>query len=187
MKSIQSGLFAVEEQMPCSPRSIQIRRYMLPSTLNRVEPEEAAARILLFSQQLDQWVGVSWSRLVEMMREDFALNQSVQEAHAHNVGEEFRVANAMWKYRLLCVLTLGLYAIFEKKPQAQMREVRADKVPFSAIFLFGPDKVVEGIQELIENGMLRRACEGEGENAFDVFFPTPKLVTRIMKVQGVAA
>ena len=60
MNQIKEGLFEVEEQMPCSPEAIAVCHYVLPSTLDGVEPEEAAARIISFSQQLNQWVGVSW-------------------------------------------------------------------------------------------------------------------------------
>ncbi len=143
MNQVQEGLFAVEEHMPCSPSAITVYHYALPSTLERAECEEAAARILTFSQQLDRWVGVSWLRLVEMMQKDLET--------------------------------------------AQMREVPDANVPFSGIFMFGPQHVVDGIHELVEKGMLRRVTEGEGKNALDVFFPTPALVSSIMQKQGVAA
>ncbi len=70
MNQVQEGLFMVEEQMPCSPKAIIIHYYSLPSTLDRAEQEEAAARILLFSQQLNRWVGVSWHHLAETMQNE---------------------------------------------------------------------------------------------------------------------
>ena len=172
--------------MPCSPKAIAIYHYALPLTLDRAEREEAAARILSFSQQLDQWVGVSWHRLAEMMQKEYETHRSVEEARSHNFDEQWRVQRAVRRYYILCALTLGIYALFVAKPTAQMREVPDAKVPFSGIFLFGPQHVVTGIHELIEKGLLRQVTEGEGENALDVFFPTPALVSRIMQKQGVA-
>lgn len=52
MKQIESGLFEVEESMPCEPKDIQVQRYVIKSTFDRAEREEAATRILSFSQQL---------------------------------------------------------------------------------------------------------------------------------------
>lgn len=187
MNQVQKGLFAVEEQMPCSPKAIIVYHYALPSTLDRAEREEAAARILSFSQQLDQWVGVSWRRLAEMMQKDYETHRSIVEARNHNFDEQLRVQRAGRKHYILCALTLGIYALFVAKPTAQMREVPYAKLPFSGIFLLGPQNVITGIHELLENGLLRQVTEGEGESAIDVFFPTPALVSRIMQKQGVAA
>ena len=79
MKKVQEGCFAVEEAMLCNPRDITVRKYFLPATLGRAEAEEAAARVLSFSQQLDQWVGVSWPNIVEVMQAEYALEKSVAE------------------------------------------------------------------------------------------------------------
>ena len=183
MNEVQNGLFLVEEKMPCSPRAIRIGHYFLPATLGRSEQEEAAARIISFSHQLDQWVGVSWLKIVEMMKADYQKdvdsrkklddrNQSMDELHRH-----------FW----LCILTLGIYALFVRKPQrSESKEEQLD-MPFSGIYMIGPQHVVTGIQELIELDMLKKVTKGEGDNAIDVLFPTPTLISRIMEVQGVTA
>jgi hypothetical protein len=187
MDQVQQGLFAIEERMPCSPEAISVYRYALPSTLDRAEQEEAAARILSFSKQLDRWVGVSWSRLAEMMQKDYKLYQRIEEARRRNSDEQWRFQCAMRRHHILCTLTLGIYTLFVEKPTAQMCEEPRERVPFSGIFVFGPKHVVVGIHELIERGMLRHVQEGEGESAIDVFFPTPALVSCIMQKQGVVA
>ncbi len=64
-------LFLMEEQMPCSPKEIVIRHYVLPSMLENSEQEEAAARLISFSQEFDKWVGVSWRYLAEKIEEDY--------------------------------------------------------------------------------------------------------------------
>lgn len=189
MNQIENGLFAVEDTMPCSPRDIHVGRYALPSTLQRAEREEAAARILTFSQQLDSWVGVSWLRLVEVMREELKQHQQwnidCENVHRHNCKEWYRFNAAVRKYRILCILTLGLYALFVGKPTKQLQELPTfDSLPFSTLFIFGPSYVVEGIHELVDGGMLKCVQEGEGDNAIDIFFPTPALITTIMRKQG---
>ena len=183
----QKGLFEVEEQMPCSPGAITLLRYVIPSTIDRAECEEAAARILSFSQQRDQWVGVSWRRLAEMMQKESETHRSIGEARSHSFGELRRVQRAVRRYYILCALTLGVYALFVAKPTAQIREGPSAKVPFSGIFISGADHVIIGILELLDKGFLRLGTKGEGENALEVFFPTPALVSRIMQQQGIAA
>jgi hypothetical protein len=187
MSATYKGIYAVEEAMPCSPRDIRVRHYMLPQTLERAESEEAAARILSFSQQLNQWAGVSWPRLMERLQWEYEAQQLRTAVQTRNRDERWRVQSAMQKYFWLCVLTLGFYAFFAKKPQADLRPEPACDVPFSGALLVGPEPLIGGLHELVESGMLRREDEGEGQSATTIFFPTSKLVSRIMEVQGVAA
>jgi hypothetical protein len=180
MNEIENGLFAVEETMPCAPRDIKVGRYTLLSTLQRAEREEAAARILTFSQQLDNWVGVSWDRLTQMMRDEFEQYRDWDNAKRYNYQEELRFNAAMRKYRKLCSLTLCLYALFVSKPTKQLHEVPKFNMPFSLVFIGGPIRIVEGLRELIETGMLKFVREGE----CDVFYPTATLISTIMQKQG---
>lgn len=183
----EKGLFLLEEEMPCRPREIGIGRYFLPATLGRAEQEEAAARILSFSHQLDQWVGVSWPKLVDMMKEDFKKDEAVRKIlnrHNERMREWYRQLHShFW----LCIFTLGLYGLFVKKPQRPRDEKEEEvDVPFSIIYTHGPDSIVEGIKELVSRNMLKHIDKEEGENAILVFFPTPALVSRILEVQGIS-
>jgi hypothetical protein len=186
MREIEKGLFVAEEPMPCRPEALTIYPYVLVSTLGRAEQEEAAARILSFSQRLGQWVGVSWKRLAEMMIAEFETMQKIEEARRHNWEEKGRVHEAMRSYHLLSMLTLGIYMLLRSKPTAQLKEEPREKLPFSGIYMFGPDHVATGIRELLETGMLRQMTESDGESTVDVFFPTPTLIERIMQVQKVS-
>lgn len=187
MKKVNDDCFAVDEQMPCSPRDIRVWHWALPSTLDHTETEEAAARILHFSQKLDQWVGVSLTRLGQMMEEEYEKEKRLRVVRHRNQEEKCRYDGAMCKYRLLSLVTLGLYNLFVQKPTKHMEELPNVNLPFSGIFAFGPHHVVNGIQDLVKRGFLRQHTEGEGDDAYDVFFPTPHLVSRIMEVQGIAA
>ena len=119
---------------------------------SHAESEEAAARILHFSQQLDQWVGVSWTCLGQMMKKEYEEEKQ----------------------------------LFVQKPTKNGEESLETNLPLSGIFAFGPQYVVSGIHDLVKRGFLRQRTKSEGDNAYDVFFPTPQLVTRIMEMQGLA-
>ena len=120
------------------------------------------------------------------MQEDFLAYKEVQEAQQHNWNEKERVARQLAKYRLVSFLTLGIYMLFVKKPTVQLREVSKDKIVFTGILICGPQHVSTGIHELVERDMLKLVSEGEGENALDVLFPTPLLISTIMQKQRLA-
>lgn len=187
MKLVQTGCFAVEEAMPCKPRGIRVPKYFLPSTLDHAETEEAAARVLIFSQQLDQWVGVSWGNIVDVMQAEYALDRSMVELNRMRREAKRRYERELSNYQWLTIVTLGIYALLAQKPAKPDDEGLPEvQVPFSGIFAFGPNHVVDGIHDLLARGFLRQETEGVEEEAQSVFFPTPALVERIMKVQRIA-
>jgi hypothetical protein len=186
-KEVGKGLFSVEETMPCMPKDIGIGYYFLPNTFGRAEREEAAARIISFSHQLDQWVGVSWTNIVKQMEEDYKKDLAAKEKldlHNERTDEWFR---QLYRHFWLCVFTFGIYALFVQKPERPRATQEDQDTPFSGIYLFGPCHVAVGIQELVEQRMLmlKKVAGSVGEDTVDVFFPTPALVSRIMEVQGV--
>ncbi len=186
MKQIENGIFSMEESMPCSPKDFGLALYALPSTLNRAEREEAAARILSFSKKLGQWVGVSWTRLAEMMQADYEAHQTLIRLRQNNAQKQETYLQARRNYILLSLITLGIYALFASKPVMELQEPPSENLPFSGIYVFGPNHVITGIHELVDSGMLKREEIGEGDGALDVFFPTPSLIQRIMEVQKIA-
>lgn len=182
MNEIQRGLYEVEETLPCKPGQLRFLRYMLiPSNLGDAEQQEAAARILFFSQQLDRWVGVSWLRIVEMMQEDEKIHQTAMAELRRLVLRVFRERRIYW---ILSVLTIGIYALFAKKPAINKQEV--PWFPLSGIFVKGPDCVITGLERLSQNGYMRQEEIGKGEETTTIFFPTPKLISHVMEVQKVA-
>jgi hypothetical protein len=185
VKQVENGLYAIEEMMPCRPEDIRVGRYALPDTLKRAEREEAAARILTFSKQLNQWVGVSWPRLGQVMLEDVQAYAAVAEAKEFNWNEQARVARQLKTYHILAFFTLGIYTLFMEKPVVQLRQVPTDKLVMTGVMVCGPQLVVTGIRELVEEGMVKIVSEGEGKSALDVLFPTPLLISTIMRKQGV--
>jgi len=58
-------------EMPCQPCEIRFPKYALPMTIGKAESEEAAARIISFSQEAGEWTGVSWNQIIKMMKRDY--------------------------------------------------------------------------------------------------------------------
>ncbi len=187
MNEIEKGLFVMEEDMPCSPKRIRLGYYSLSHTLGRMETEEAAARIISFSHQLDQWVGVSWPRIVEMMKEDYEKSKAFDQ----ELDRQFKRMDAWFaqlnRHFWFCVLTVGLYGLFAKKPKKPDASEEFPEMPMSGIYNFGPEHVVTGIKELLAQNMLEKRTEGEGDSAQDVLFPTPALISCIMEAQDITA
>jgi hypothetical protein len=185
-KLIERGVYAVSEAMPCEPQAIRVPHYFLPGTLERSEREEAAARVLSFSQQFGQWVGVSWRRIGEVVMRDLEAFQRSEKVRKHNFNEQRRAQEEKERYDNLCFWTLGIYWLFADKPAAaNLLEVPNEKIPHSGMFMFGPQHILDGFIELAANGMLRKVTEGEGDDANDIFFPTSQLVSRVMERQRV--
>ena len=172
--------------MPCQPRQIGLGKYCLPATLNRMECEEDAARVLMHSKDLDRWVGVSWPRLMEVMKADFELHMRWMAVQDHNYKATWAHHRAKRAYTILAICTLGLSLLFKKKPVLTLKEAPAEKPVFTGITMQGPGFVGNGVLELVEQEMLKRVSVGEGEEAKDVLFPTAKLLLRIMEVQKVS-
>jgi hypothetical protein len=188
MKQLEKGLFAIEDKMPCNPRDITVGKYGgLMATLDRMECEEAAARILTFSKQLDRWVGVSWTKLAEMMSKELNEERLRREARRHNMSEEWKFEAAMARRRKACFWTIGIYALCVAKPVKNLVEVPRFDEPISAIFHRGPGHVFEGVVELVHSGMLRMVVVEDEGKKHDVFFPTSGLIENIMRKQDVAS
>jgi hypothetical protein len=177
MVKIENGLYEINDAMPCTPRDLIVPKYMLPATLDRAEREEAAARILQFSQEMDRWVGVSLPKIFEQIKGDYATSQSRDEIQRHNRAEVQRYIRAVRWDMLWSVVTLGIYCFFRTTPTKNLK--KDIELPFTAALYVGPAFVMEGIRELVERGMLRV----EQDDNTDVVFPTPSLITRILEVQ----
>lgn len=184
LKPDETGnLHLMVEEMPCGPRQITIWEWMrLPSTLQRVEREEAAARLITFSRLFGAWVGVSWPRLVKMCEDEMELLQARDRVRYANRLERERVATANaerlgWRNTITC----GWYARMYPEQVANQQSV--PEVPNSLVQMTGIRFLVTGIKELRDNGMVRiETIDGN-----DVVFPTEQLVLRIMEVQKIVA
>lgn len=162
MNSVDNGrIYEMNEKMPCEPSDICIWRWALPSVLGHAESEEAAARIIHFSQQLGRWVGVSWKKLGLMIKEDLRKEKEGEQADKRFDEEE-------------------------ENSVVETADLPEIEIPLSGIYIYGPKFVAKGIYDLVEKDFLRMSVVGEGDDARDVFYPTPKLVERIMMIQGAA-
>ncbi|MSR85449.1 hypothetical protein EXS71_03400 [Candidatus Uhrbacteria bacterium] len=204
MRELQSGIFETTETLPRSPSDIgPIHPYCLVGRLQRAEPEEAAARILTFSQNLGQWVGVSWKRLVEQMHTDYKLDregtEALREYDRRCDVRQRHIVRSNLALLLIAVASIGLglainpivgvafcfifvalhWSILGKMtPKKPVAPVRPN-LPMSVIYFMGPQAVVNGIHELVKLGMLRTETIGAGDEEQTIFFPTAQLVTHL--------
>lgn len=159
---MNEGIYLMKKELPCSPKDIRLLKYALPSTLGNAEAEEVAARILMFSRERGQWVGVSYNKLIQVMEDDLEKERLAQEKWAQEVMEYNRT-------RQKHILTLGL----SKKPKLPVKK----EMPFSLISVTGLWPLKKGLAQLIEN---------EWVNVYEsVLYPSESLIRRIMEVQHI--
>lgn len=184
----QEGLYEVDQaSMAFGPQRYMVPRYVLPNTYGRAEREEAAARLIVLCQDQGEWVGISVPRYFapvnEEMREYFQAQDERLRAEVELEREYdkrlaiWRTELAQWKVR--SVLSLGVYTIRHSKPkppeQPDFTSIEREENPiFSAVPLYGPAHLMEGLAELANRGYIR--VERDSESDWDVMFPEPKLL-----------
>ena len=178
MQEVLPGLFAAPEEMPCSPRDIHITPYESPCNLDRAERQEAAARILSFSTKHEGWVGVTWKHLLEVMSEEREKSQWIARAlrgveRAKKVHKWFRA------------FTFGFFQGFDEDSVEKVCALAREGLPKTAIYFTHYDFVLRGITELVEMGMIREVVEGGLGLESHTYFPTPVLISLVMKDQRV--
>ncbi|MFH1354317.1 MAG: hypothetical protein ABIH36_03425 [bacterium] len=173
------GIFPVLEKMPCRPRQIKIEPYTLPTVFDcNLEAEEAAARIIFFSQRKNKWVGVSWQHLLAIMKDDIAANN-----HRFALKQQVKYEERRWDeqqrrwYHSLCSLFRRLRSWFSP---ANPKE---PDVPVSGIYSYGLPFMRHGLRFLLNGQWLRQ----EIHRGNTVYFPTAKLIGRVMRKQGIIA
>lgn len=182
LKPDETGnLHLVGEEMPCGPRQIRIWHWGMPNTLGRMEREEAAARLIVFSIHFGAWVGVSFARIGEMCVADIEAQRNALAIREANYVETERVAKANRRRGWLNFFTLGWYG--RTHPEEAASVMNTPDVPMTGIYVFGPQHIITGFQELRDDGMVRI----EDVDGQDVIYPTQKLLHRIMEVQHIAA
>lgn len=124
------------------------------------------------------WTGIAWRELAEQMKTEYDARAEEDKAMQAYYEELRMYDKVIARYRLLCVLTLGVYWLFAKKPVEPQQPERAPS-PFTTIFMMGPRGVVDGFRGLIADGLVRKETVGEGDTAEDVFYPTVELVQKL--------
>lgn len=162
IKHKEEGIFPLHDKMPCKPRQIKLEPYTLPIVFDgNLEAEEAAARIIFFSQQERKWVGVSWQHLLAMMKADIAANDQRFEQE-----KRARQKCASWFH----------FWPFKSKPKEIV-------VPVSGVYSYGLSFVRRGLRFLLDGQWLHQ----EKHNGNMVYFPAVKLIRRIMRKYDIIA
>jgi hypothetical protein len=178
------GLYPVEDNISYSVKDVGISRNMFLRHLGRSEQEDAAGRIVYFSGLLDAWAGVSVAKICEMMKEDLAVHEAREKANTairENAEREAVAEKKSAEHRFWCRMTLGIYGLFAKAPESYTAPIiEVKEVPFSVVYVWGPNAVFTGIRELIEKGLLKLEKMMEDGKEIDVLFPTEALIAKAM-------
>ena len=180
MRELKPGLFAMPSlyEMPVRPKELarHVVAYLAPNSLGKAEDEEAAVRLVWPSVEADQWVGVTWERIVRQMQAEHEAECAVQAARNHNFEEEWLVRARREKFWVLSVITLGVYALFANYPMPDLMAVPQHEEPaFSLVPLYGPSCIVDAFSRLIDLSLIVVRKEGDTE----VLFPTPELISHL--------
>lgn len=163
--------FVVAEEMPCAPNQIKVWFWGCPDTLGKAELEEVAARLISFSQKLDEWTGVTWAEIAQQLTEETKVAVNIEQALLD-------YDRRMDSYRRLNFWTCGIYGKYVPVP---MRPIFDENAKPASIFSWqGPMALVHTLMKMRDEGLVR--CEDAGKNV--VFYPTPALIERIMQAQA---
>lgn len=187
MKELErKGLYEMKkhdkEQMPCSPNKIHIWHWALPNTLGKAELEEMAARILSFSQEIGEWIGVNRSAILVQIQEERDMWHRKESNYQNILHRQRQYKTALEKYNFLCYCTFGLWRRLVDEP-IHPGMIEIPDTPLSLVPCYGLHVITEGINLLLGEELLRIERDNFGEK---VFFPTPLLIKRIMQAQKTA-
>ncbi len=177
MKNNTEGIFPIQKKYPCDPIDLLIPEYTLGGILGRIGPEEAAARILRYSQNRNEWVGVSWPRLSEGMQHDLHIIAALRQEHNKRIETRTRKKESPSVFSK--VLDFFGFTITEIPPQHDS----ARRLPQTALMNQGTQVVINGIHELVEFGYLERVVMSKKGEQVSIYFPTILLVNTILKKQ----
>lgn len=172
-------------QFPVNASELRLVKYAAVGTLNRTEKEEAAVRLLMFSQQSGEFVGVPWNVVMlqwineakEYAKQDEVYNKRYNQFQSE-LTEYYKQRKA---YIRFAWKTLGISLLFTKHPFMPMfvAPSQPTSVPQSVTLMLGrnPQDLINAFWELINEGLIRK----ENHNEVDYLIPTPALVSRITR------
>lgn len=159
--------------IPGKPSELPIARYTANDGLGDPALEEAAARVLMASVEAGQWVGIDRTAIDDQIEADHAAVRAAQDACERNRERREIYLATSSAYRALSILTLGVYALFVKRPTLEVEPVPER----TSIALFDHQRVVNALDQLVKNFRLLQEtavfCDGQKQV---ILFPTPKLV-----------
>lgn len=157
-------------------------RSAIPRDLSELlvdEPEVHAARLFTLIHEKGTWTGVTWREIMGQIKPEYEARVADDDAVRSYYDQLRKYDKAIGRYRLLCVVTLGIYRAFAKRPVEPTEPQRQSVDIFTGVFLTGPRFVANGLHGLIADGLIRKETVGEGEDAEDVFYPTVQLAQRL--------
>lgn len=181
---MSNNLITVNENFTVPAGELQLQKYLASSTLGNAEKEEAAVRLLIFSQEKKEYVGVPWGKVASEWFNEAREYTKQAELYSAKYNEFQNQLLIFYKknkdYENLAWKTLGLSLLFIKKPTVPVFDTplvpKKDSHSITLELGLGdPQKLIDAFLDLIEEGLIKT----EILNDTDYFFPTPILVSKI--------
>jgi hypothetical protein len=173
------------EALPGSPCDYRIPiLFAFPGTLQRMEREEAAARLLfILTISHGEWAGVAGQRIATMLEREHMLRAEIEAAEAHNANEKARTWSAKKFYDFAMAVTFGLAGQWLKEPPVDLRPVPSNEIlpQCSCIPIFGVRALMVGFAELREQGLIRVEMVRDGDEDTAVYIPTAALLEKLAR------
>ncbi len=171
-------------QFPVNASELRLVKYTAMGTLGRAENEEAAVRLLMFSQQNGEFVGVPWNVvMLQWLNEakEYAKQDEVYNKRHNQFQRELREYEKQRRaYIRFAWKTLGISRLFTKHPFMPMfvAPSQPKSLPHSVTLMLGfgnPQDLINAFWQLIDEGLIGK----ENHNEVDYLIPTPALVSRL--------
>ena len=171
-------------KFPVNTTDLHIVKYVALGKLQRAENEEAATRLLVFSEQEGQYVGVPWNVVMIQYAVEFKEMLMENEKRSIETVNYNQRYNLYLKQRSVYVkkarFTFGISLLFTTKPT--MPVFTPTQIPEKNYYsvmvelMSDPQELINAFWWLIKEGLVIK----ENHNDVDYFFPTPALVSRLM-------
>lgn len=179
MEKITEGIYKANLVTSISPSQVKYTRWMIPGSLGRVEPEDVAARFVDAARQHGGWVGLTVRHLGSQILNEIKEDRAFQKAKNDYVGETWKYQDRMRNRRILCIITLGIYALIKPAPIAPVKPENQE-LSYSPLVTFcqiqGPARLHCELRQMLSEKWLKDELAEDGQQ---ILFPTEALIARL--------
>jgi len=185
---MKNKTIVINEQFPILATDLKLQKYGAIDTLGSSKAEEAAVRLLMFSKDKGNYVGVSWADIQHVWIEEYMEIRKAQEIRNAYREKQWKFESSKKAYKWKMIFTLGIAGLFITKPtEPEEPQMPASDDIFSVTLMSGMgriDDLANGFARLFEEGLaLLKSEPQEGDaEALDYVYPTPALVSKLMRL-----
>lgn len=170
---MQDGLYSCKNLNGYCPSTLVVEKYVLPNTFGNTDLEEAVARIISFSIEEGKWLGVSWTKIENMISLEIKKRETTKATRIENLE---RNKCECYSRIIKGILSLGIYTYFTK-PIIYEVVISKEENYQSVIPKHGIRAIFKAIEKLVSEEYIDKSMIA-GEV---VFFPTEKTAKNLKK------